>query len=155
MPTPETLHDLASKFFREFSRLEYSLKACGYNNGDGPAEANWSRFARAIEQAVANSTDEVKQDIDFLLSEPPKKQFINAGVMEWRSAPANTGSRSDDLFVYIRRVRNNLFHGGKFNGNWFAPERSEMLMSASLTVMRWAVTQDQRVFEAYNGQSTS
>ncbi|MBK0795138.1 hypothetical protein GZV14_28120, partial [Escherichia coli O25b:H4-ST131] len=38
------------------------------------------------------------------------------------------------LFLLIRRVRNNLFHGGKFNGKWFEPERSEALLQHGLVI---------------------
>lgn len=152
MPTEDHLHSLAAEFFHVFSRLEYSLKAAGYNNGDGPAEANWSLFARAIESAVASPpTGEVDEAINFLLAEPPKKQYLVGGKMEWKIVLPNTGSKSDDLFVYVRRIRNNLFHGGKFNAHWFAPERNEKLLDAALSVLRWATYQDNDVSKAYKG----
>jgi hypothetical protein len=152
MPTDDHLHNLAAEFFHAFSRAEYALKAAGYNNGDGPAEANWSRFARSIEDRVAAPPiGDTSDAISFLLSEPPKKQYLSNGLLEWWEVPANTGPKADDLFLYIRRIRNNLFHGGKFNVHWFAPERNEQLMKAGLCVLRWAMHQDARVFEAHQG----
>ncbi len=146
------LHKTAVQFFKVFSRMEYALKASGYNNGDGAAEANWKKFALAVEPSLSSPpAGEISESISFLLNEPPKKQFIAGGVLEWRHTPANTGNTADDLFVYIRRVRNNLFHGGKFNGHWFAPERSEKLMGASLAIMSWAIELDPNVQAAYHG----
>ena len=152
MSRDANLHKTAAQFFQVFSRMEYALKASGYNNGDGAAEANWKKFALAVASSVNSpSSDEISEAITFLLKEPPKKQFIVSGALEWRDALANTGNTADDLFVYIRRVRNNLFHGGKFNGHWFAPDRSEKLMGASLTVMTWVIELDPNVQAAYHG----
>ena len=55
-----------------------------------------------------------RQAIELILKEPPKKQFIANGLIEWKEVAPATNSRSDALFQYIRRIRNNLFHGGKF-----------------------------------------
>src|SRR5437764_995290 len=139
MVNQRELHDIAAEFFRVFSRTEYALKASGFNNGDGPADANWRAFADTIETFIANPPSEVREAIDFILREPPKKQFIVSGLIEWREVEPGTTSNADALFQYIRRVRNNLFHGGKFNGHWFEPERSERLMKASLTILRAVV----------------
>ena len=152
MSRTDSLHVLASEFFRVFSRAEYALKASGFNNGDGPAEANWGKFARAVEAFVANpGTPVVREAIAFILAEPPKKQFIENGQIQWREVKPNTDSDADALFQYIRRIRNNLFHGGKFNGNWFAPERSEGLMKAGLAILLAAVEAEHDVREAYHG----
>ena len=146
------LHSIASKFFQVFSRSEYALKASGFNKGDGVAEPSWKNFALAIESSISDPpSGEITEAINFLLNEPPKKQFIAGGILEWRDSPASTGNVADDLFVYIRRVRNNLFHGGKFNGHWFAPQRSEKLMTSSLAVMLWAIELKPDVKAAYHG----
>ena len=38
-------------------------------------------------------------------------------------------------------MRNNLYHGAKFNGTWFDPQRSERLLGHGLVVLehysRW------------------
>lgn len=39
------------------------------------------------------------------------------------------------LFGHIRRIRNNLHHGAKFNGTWFVPERSQKLISSALEIL--------------------
>ena len=148
----QDLDALAAEFFRVFSRTEYALKASGFNRGDGPAEANWTTFAAAVETIVDSpSAPEVKEAVDFILNDPPKKQYIASGLMEWRAVKPDTNSQADALFQYIRRIRNNLFHGGKFNGNWFAPERSERLMRAGLVVLNASVEQEPNVRKAYHG----
>ncbi|MEW8437305.1 MAG: hypothetical protein AB2689_04025 [Candidatus Thiodiazotropha taylori] len=146
------LDDLANELFHVFSRTEYSLKAAGFNNGDGAAEANWRKFALVVEGFVAAPTSQqLKEAIDFVLSEPPKKQVIRHGVIEWEVSEPTTDSQADKLLIYVRRVRNNLFHGGKFNGHWFAPERSEALLKNSLIILSSLVESVADVREAYHG----
>jgi len=56
---------------------------------------------------------------------------------ELAGRPPETDLRSDLVLQYVRRVRNNFFHDGKFSGRWFEPERSTLLLKHSLR------TQDQ------------
>lgn len=143
---------LAGKLFQVFSRTEYALKAAGYNNGDGPAEANWREFALAVEDLIATpTTKELQEAIEFLFAEPPKKQMIVNENIQWATSEPGTNSRADCLLIYVRRVRNNLFHGGKFNGHWFAPVRSKALLRHSLTILTACVEAVPKVREAYYG----
>ena len=148
----EHLDDLASQLFQVFSRTEYALKASGYNHGDGAAEANWRKFAQAVESVIANpSSPELKDAIDFMFNAPPKKQVIIGGNIQWEPAEPSSDSRADKLLIYVRRVRNNLFHGGKFNGHWFEPERSEPLLRHSLVILSACVESVPEVSKAYYG----
>lgn len=151
MTSHQHLDRLATKLFRVFSRTEYALKASGFNNGDGKAEANWQQFASAIEDIIANpQATELKEAIDFIFNAPPKKQIIVGGIIQWADVEPNTNSRADKLLQYVRRVRNNLFHGGKFNGHWFAPERSEQLLRHSLVILTAVVEAVPKVRDAYH-----
>jgi len=146
------LDGLACNFFREFSRSEYALKAAGFNNGEGDAQANWSAFSSQVETYIQNPDDaSVTKAINFILNEPPKKQIIRDSLIQWEAAAPNHNSQAENLFVYIRRVRNNLFHGGKFNGYWFSPERSEALITSSLIVLKACINHVASTREAYNG----
>jgi len=148
----KSLNDLACNFFREFSRTEYSLKAAGYNNGDGKAKADWTKFSLDVEQLIANPTSKQLEDaINFILKAPPKEQVICNGVLEWRRKVPSTNSPADMLLLYVRRVRNNLFHGGKFNDCWFDSERSEPLLRHSLTILKSCVEAVPSVRRFYNG----
>lgn len=146
------LDDLATQLFHVFSRTEYALKVSGFNNGDGDAKANWKDFALAVENLIANpSSQELRGAIDFIFSAPPMKQVIVGGMIQWEGSVPPTNSRADKLLVYVRRVRNNLFHGGKFNGHWFEPERSELLLRHSLVILSSCVESVDVVREAYYG----
>lgn len=144
------LDDLASEFFRVFSRMEYALKATGFHGGDGDAKADWGKFAKQIEHLFVNpSDDDLRRAISFILSYPPKKQKIVGGVLTWETCPISSNSRAYKLLMYVCRVRNNLFHGGKFSGQWFEPERSEPLLRNCLTILQAAIEGVPRVREAY------
>jgi hypothetical protein len=68
------LDELAKKFFHLFCRVEYAQNVAGFNNGNGPAEANWRNFALAIEAIIEQPTSpDLIDAIDFLFTAPPNK----------------------------------------------------------------------------------
>jgi hypothetical protein len=71
------------------------------------------------------------------------------GRLDWEDAPAPAGADTEKLLVYVRRVRNNLFHGGKFSETWPDPERSGKLIRASLLVIEACLKLSDRVRAAY------
>ena len=152
----EALDYLAFELFRTFARFEYALKITGFDYGDGAAKPNWRAFAESesVRNIFDNPTDNVlKTAIEYILTHPPKKQTIENGVLTWNEHPPSTDLQSDLVLTYVRRVRNNLFHGGKFNGRWFEPERSEELLKHSLTILHWCQKRSHDVGEAYrNGE---
>ena len=152
MPSEQQLNHLATEFFRTFSRAEYALNAAGFHRGEGDAEPDCRAFALGVETFIAvPQTPTLRDAVSRIRAAPPKKQVIINGRLDWRDAPVPTGSESDNLFIYIRRVRNNLFHGGKFNGHWFAPDRSYDLLSASLLILEAVVEFKPDVQSAYHG----
>jgi hypothetical protein len=146
------LDDLAATFFREFSRTEYALKAAGYlTTGSGDdARADWDRFAREIGEAIVRSHDpRVHAAVRYILAYPPKKQVVENGQLTWRESRLQNESDGWRLLVFLRRIRNNTFHGGKFNGRWFQPERSQELIIHGIQVLRACRDMEQRVRDAY------
>ena len=152
MISQQHLDHLAIKLFRVFSRTEYALKASGFHKGEGSAKANWYTFALEVEELINNPLNsELKEAVDFIFKAPPKKQVIKGGIVTWEDREPDTRSHADKLLQYVRRVRNNLFHGGKFNGNWFAPERSEPLLRHSIVILKAVVEAVPKAKEAYDG----
>jgi hypothetical protein len=146
------LDQLASEFFKEFSHSEYSLKAAGFHNGDGNAEANWSEFAKQVEAYIQTpDSKQLSNAIEFIFSQPPKKQVICNGQIQWSDATPNQRLKADNLLIYVRRVRSNLFHGGKFNGHWFEPERSEQLIQNCLVILKACINNLDSTREADRG----
>ena len=146
------LDALAVQMFRQFSRFEYALKAAGHHPKGGDAQADWADFAAVINHAFQErlgADGELREAVDYLMDHPPKKQRVIANSLVWKTVPAGGASRTDDLLIYVRRVRNNLFHGGKYSRGWIDPERSEPLIRHSLTVLEACLLLSERVRAAY------
>ena len=118
---------------RIFSRFEYALKeinhaAPGKHNGE--ATVLWDKFAneclgRDFFQYIR------KQGIaPTLLSKPPSMQVVD-GALGWKKVPPP--GNVQDLFGAVRRVRNNLFHGGK-SGDPDADRNAKLVLAALETL---------------------
>jgi len=97
----------AIEFFVAFSRCEYALERGGFARGSD-AKADWDALARQLGPAFFDS---VKPKIPTIIADPPKQQVLENGTLGWqsRASPENTS----ELLLAVRRLRNNLFHGGK------------------------------------------
>lgn len=149
------LDQLAFRFFKLFAQYEYALKVMGYGRAvkRNVAEADWDRFAKEI--GVFLIKDESRPVVAarrYLFEMPPKRQVWIDGRVAWEVVP-NKERSAQILFALIRRVRNNLYHGGKFNGRWIDPDRSEDLISKSLPLLERLVNEDARLLEAIQGNS--
>jgi len=146
----DDLDDLAFRFFKLFAQYEYSLKAMGYGAAgrNGQAEHDWDRFANSIGSRIMAVNDEAIADArKYILDQPPKRQVWSNGAVQWEAVP-NGDRSSQALFGHIRRVRNNLYHGGKFNGRWIDPDRSRELIGKSLLLLETLVPLDSGLNEA-------
>lgn len=153
MPDLEAqFNDLSVEVFRVFARFEYALKAAGFHDGEGEAKPNWERYACSIGSTLEKpDTKELQEAIQYILKHPPKKQVIRNGVIDWDEVEPDHGSQTDLILLYVRRVRNNLFHGGKFHGHWFEPVRDYDLLRHSLTILKACLAASDPVREAYDG----
>jgi len=148
--TDHELTEFAKELFRIFARFEYALKEAGFHTGEGDASPHWRNFALSIDELLdEQATPELTAAIGYILDQPPRKQVVRNGELAWELAPPQTDSRADLLLLYVRRVRNNLFHGGKFNGHWFEPDRSETLMKSALVILNAALAASDPVRQAY------
>jgi len=144
------LDTLAFEFFREFARCEYCLKAVGLREKTRAAKANWGAFAAEVQNIIESPTSaELEAAVAYFVDHPPKKQVIRDGLLDWDEKLPDHKSKAELVLRLVCRVRNNLFHGGKFNGRWFEPQRSEELMQHGLVVLRACVESHPRVQEAY------
>ncbi|MDD1795733.1 hypothetical protein LRP50_21670 [Enterovibrio sp. ZSDZ42] len=150
----DNLDRLSFDFFKLFSRMEYALKAASFHRGEGTAPPDWTKFSQDIDakfQAIKNEKlDECRQ---YILAHPPKKQVIREEKIVWSDTPPRSENNTDLLLLYVRRVRNNLFHGGKFNGNWFEPERCEELLNSSKVILEHALASNEKVKEAFENDA--
>ena len=145
--SPE-LDRLAVELFKKFARIEYALKAAGFNDGEGEAKPNWDKFASSV-SGVLEKDPAISAAIKYMIEKPPKKQVIRNQLLEWEEVTPNA-SKTHEILLCVRRVRNNLFHGGKFNGHWFAPERSKELLRHSLDILNACLRASPKLREAFN-----
>ena len=152
------LDQLAFRFFKLFAQYEYALKAMKfYKKGKkNQATPDWDRFAKEIGKLVLDCQDEQTMSaISYLFESPPKRQIIKNDELDWDNVSNTEKKTAQVLFEHVRRVRNNLYHGGKFNGRWFEAEedRSLELISNSLTVLESLRFKHDKLNEAISGNS--
>lgn len=140
------LPKLAMDFFVVFSRFECALKRSGkYALGDqNQVDADWSGFARDLGPDFLGQV--IERDIaPVLVNRPPKKQVkLPCGALGWRDMGAVRSTA--DLFLAIRRARNNLAHGAKYQDSGSGhpdfvegSERDDALLGQSLDVLALAL----------------
>jgi hypothetical protein len=146
--------DLVLNFFLTLSRLEFALKITGYvrGNEDG-VEPDWDRFARDISNSFdIKKNDSLVEAVYYYLGHPPQKQVLIDGSLDWVPAVPNGGSEIQRALILVRRVRNNLFHGGKYNYQRHEEtERNEALLSMGITILREVMDSQPRIQAAYQG----
>lgn len=145
--------DLAIEFIATFSRMEHALKSTGYALGNqGKVEAAWDIFANEIDLRFSQLEDEeLIAAKTLLLTRPPRKQvFQNKQVVFQEQAVDLHQTPTQQLLRFVRSVRNNLFHGGKYlpTGEVEAG-RNEALVSASLKVIKSCIELNEAVKQSY------
>lgn len=129
------LDDLAFQFFKLFAQYESTMKERGiFRRGRrGEVRVDWDRFANEV--IGPNFRNDLGDAADYILQHPPMRQSVNEdGQIIWVEVPNNDQS-SQALIAHIRRIRNNLYHGAKFNGTWFDPDRSNKLLRDGLKIL--------------------
>lgn len=131
--------ELACDYFAVFSRLEFALKATGFAKDDrGRAKADWTSFAKVAAAAYAASDSPVLAGaIAKLNASPPMVQVVGPdGRAKFAAAKREKDSHSElEVAIgYALRVRNNLFHGGKYF-ELDQVSRNEDLVACALTVL--------------------
>ena len=130
--------DLLFKFFVVFSKFEFALKNSPFLRGDeSRAEPDWECFAASLRCSFQASTSlQLKEACEYLLSNPPKKQVKVNDRLAWSSNDPDSLSEVERLLLLVRRVRNNLFHGGKFSAEGFEDtSRQERLLKGALMIL--------------------
>jgi hypothetical protein len=150
---------LVVRFFSVFSRFEFALVFGEYAGDDEHhVKADWERFSEDFHSTFeslmkdASQTD-FQKAVAYLEEEPPSKLVKVDGKPKWqkniikptRDVRDNktkkkrqvTRSRFEILTLHVRMVRNNLFHGGKYDDTKpLAPERDTKLLQSCVTILR-------------------
>lgn len=130
---------LIFEFFLVFSRFEYALKSSGFSKGDeNGISPNWDKFASSIRSTfIKTNSEDLNNAVEYLLNHPPKKQILTSSILAFKNRESiDNLDLVFKLKLYICDIRNNLFHGGKFDGE-FEPEvsRNHTLLKHSLTIL--------------------
>ena len=145
--------DLAMEFISVFSRMEHALKSTGYAIGsESKVEAAWDKFANEInDKFIQIDKAEVVSAKRFILDYPPRKQVLVKNRVEFRDQEVDSKQReAQQVLRFVRTVRNNLFHGGKYlpNGE-LEPGRNQLLVEKSLTLLTACLELHPRVMQSY------
>ncbi|WP_323041746.1 hypothetical protein [Gemmobacter sp.] len=139
------------RLFKCMMRLEFAIKEAGYvrRGRNDIAEVDWDRYTS---NELGSDFFQHARHIEVvkpLIMNPPKKQIVDANDnLSWINAVE--ASSVQDLIGAVRRVRNNLFHGGK-SGDPDA-ERNDMLFAASLCVIDLILKRDDQVRTHFTGE---
>ncbi len=115
---------LAEEFFMVFSHFEYALKKARYvENINNTVRTDWKGFANkynGVFGKIMKNNKVIERAVEFFRKEPPRKQVLKNNTLGWectdndRRIKAGQGKITLEwLTLMVRRVRNNLFHGGK------------------------------------------
>lgn len=141
---------LAWEFFVFFSRFEYALKRSSTYLKGGPSRAqpDWNLFAVDHEGEFQQlARPDVLEAVRYFRLHPPLKQVVAEGRLGWSEPlPYSPIAELKWLLLSVGRVRNNLFHGGKFPlHNVSDPSRDRVLLEHSLTILNACVPLDREV----------
>ncbi len=158
--------EIGKSFFHLFGMFEYALKANGYCVSSSTSNcfvrgADWDNFF--LENHLLLDIEQydnflIKDDMKYVLENPPKQQFLDSeSKLVWMDKVYPSRGRNSipdfkKIHLYIRRVRNNLFHGGKFRGHYFeSPERSRTLINCCTNILKHVVDSHEGLKSAFEG----
>lgn len=131
-------HNLLFEFFLTFARFEFALKSSGFVTGDDrEAKPDWDRFGKSLDLEEVRRDPKFVAAHDYLSLHPPARQVLAAGGLAWdATVPFGKLDRMDQVLALVRRIRNNLFHGGKFNDQVHTgPGRNRLLLHHSIAIL--------------------
>ncbi len=149
-------HDLLIEFFLTFARFEFALKAAGFVRGGlQGARPDWDSFGRSLDLHTARLDRNCAAAVEYFSLHPPWRQVVTANRLAWDSAVRFAPvERMEQVLELVRRVRNNLFHGGKFSdGVHNDPGRNELLLRHSLAVLHRCLELSPSVAADYDSAS--
>ncbi len=137
---------LACQFFVFFSRFEYTLKRARFvqTNSKAEAYADWRGFAHKMAALLCKHTDNsFKTAVTYIKAHPPKKQVLSGQGLRWVEDNFSGDFDLDRVLVLVRRIRNNLFHGGKFpEGPKDDVSRDRELLKSGIAVLHACLEYD-------------
>jgi hypothetical protein len=128
------------------------MKAAEFRNtNNGAAKADWRKLALVVEDELkALESKQFVAALAYFREKPPMRQDVVDNQLQFREVAPNTGNEINDLLVYVCRVRNNLFHGGKFRGQVLRnPGSSLELIAHASVILEACMDASEPLKEAY------
>lgn len=142
------------EFFAVFARFEYAMKATRYCRGDrfGNAVPDWHSLKDSLGGAITETGDEdTDKAITYLVHEPPLVQKFIEERPEFREAQLDGDTMGAQAIEAAKRVRNNIFHGGKHTPH-SPPERDAKLVQAARAVLEVCLLADAELKSEFEHQ---
>jgi hypothetical protein len=146
--------ELVLNFFLVLSRMEFALKFAGFASGDEKSVTpDWDDFASKIQDKFNSQNNEkLSNAMEYYLDYPPQKQVLINDKLDWVDAIPQKNSEIERALILVRRVRNNLFHGGKYNQQEHKETaRNEQLLTQGMIILKEAMSLNTKVQRAYEG----
>ncbi|MGY4750079.1 hypothetical protein ACVNHC_09515 [Pannonibacter sp. Q-1] len=131
------------------TRFEYALKEIGYGkSGNNRAvEANWDEFANKELKAVFFEQIRENSIAPNILLKPPSRQILRDRSLDWEATAQPNDIQS--LIGAVRRVRNNLVHGGKSGDK--DSDRNDLLVAEAIEILKHALLEHNDLRAAFEG----
>jgi len=107
--------ELITKFLICFGRFENGLKRTGYAKSTTSGRIGIKHLDFVKEQCNKNLKVNCEYEVNYLINNPPKKQVTEDQNLKWVEEHYDADTEIEQVTKIIRAVRNNLFHGGKYN----------------------------------------
>jgi hypothetical protein len=131
-------------------RLEYTLKTSQFVRATNSGlEVLWDSYIK--ERLPGNFFESVHKLglAPTLIESPPSKQTLNE-QNELDFKPSISPTTNAELFIAIRRLRNNLFHGGKSGDPDHA--RNDELIEQALALIDFMLKTDDDLRQIFEGR---
>jgi hypothetical protein len=133
--------NIVLEFFIGFSRFEFALKSANFLNGNGNRfSPNWDTFVGTIRDNFDQTRTQILDTaVNYIINSPPTIQSLDNGVLLWVARQNQNEPLVNRLKTHICDIRNNLFHGGKFNTTYQheITRNTELIKSATVILNEW------------------
>ena len=150
----EELPDGADCLFKVMMRLEFALKENGFcvkakTSQYVYAQVDWCKFNEYLGEEFFCKVKRLRI-ARVLIHSPPQRQIADdTGHLDWKKT-TNSVSDTGDLMIAVRRVRNNLFHGGK-HGDPDGDRNGDLICDA-LRVIDYILQHDPDLQRSFEGK---
>jgi hypothetical protein len=146
---PFPARDLIFQFFWSFATFECAMKRGGFCKAArryNTAEPDWPAFEEGIRDTALGS-ELFKAAAKALIGLAPKCQVVVDGELGWGAAEQGKADDVEFALFLLRAVRNNLFHGGKYQHGGPVQDvaRDTKILTAALALLGECYKLDERV----------